>query len=71
MIIAIALVAGLGWFGGLIFSQLFYYTYSDFLIIFYLLGSCIITALTIYGFYALMQTWGLRRVLHRLGRMTG
>ncbi len=33
------------------------------------LVACVITALTIYGFYVLLQTWSLERVVRRIGRL--
>lgn len=35
---------------------------------FMLLVACIITAFTIYGFYALLQTWSLERVVQRINK---
>lgn len=32
----------------------------------YVLFACVVTAVTIYGFYAIVQTWSLRRVQYRI-----
>lgn len=64
-IIVVALVLGLGVGLGAVFSPLVFGN-SALVVALYLLISCLITALTIYGFYSLVQTWGLRRVLRRI-----
>jgi hypothetical protein len=65
VIIVIALVLGLGIGLGTVFSPLMFGS-SAFAVALYLLISCLITAVTIYGFYSLVQTWSLRRVWNRI-----
>lgn len=65
IIIVIALVLGLGIGLGAVFTP-FMFNSSAFAVAIYLLVSCLITAVTIYGFYSLVQTWSLRRVWNRI-----
>jgi hypothetical protein len=65
IIIVIALVLGLGIGLGTLFSPLMFGS-SALVVALYLLISCLITAVTIYGFYSLVQTWSLRRVWNRI-----
>ena len=65
IIIVIALVLGLGIGLGTVFSPLMIGS-SALAVGLYLLISCVITAVTIYGFYSLVQTWSLRRVWNRI-----
>jgi hypothetical protein len=65
-IIVVALVLGLGFGLGTVFTPLMFDNSSSFAIALYLLIACLITALTIYGFYSLVQTWSLRRVWNRI-----
>jgi hypothetical protein len=65
----LALVFGLGSLSsGLLFLP-YADSSSDWLLSIYLLFCCIITALTIYGFYALLQSFSLRRVVRRIRPM--
>lgn len=65
VIIVIALVVGLGIGLGAVFSPLLFGS-SLFVFALYLMVACLVTALTIYGFYMLVQTWSLRRVWNRI-----
>lgn len=65
VIIVIALVVGLGIGLGAVFSPLLFGS-SLFVFALYLMAACLVTALTIYGFYMLVQTWSLRRVWNRI-----
>lgn len=65
VIIVIALVVGLGIGLGAVFSPLLFGS-SLLAFALYLMVACLVTALTIYGFYMLVQTWSLRRVWNRI-----
>lgn len=65
-VIALALIFGLGFLSsGLVFYP-YYDNRSAWPISLYLLLCCIITSLTIYGFYAILQSVCLRRVSRRI-----
>ncbi len=69
-IIVVALVWVLGTLGSLaILAPFFYYTDTIFPLFAYLLFCCIVSAITVYGFYYLLRSWSLRRVQHRLNRV--
>ncbi len=62
-VIAASLIFGLG-----LFAPVFFISPSPVFGLVYLLLSVLVTGLTIYGFYALVQSWGLRRVIWRISR---
>ncbi|MBZ0301898.1 MAG: hypothetical protein K8J31_19270 [Anaerolineae bacterium] len=68
IVIVIALVLGLGMGLGVLLAPLLVGEDSFLASTIYLLLACGITTLTIYGFYALLQTWSLRRVVRRIDK---
>lgn len=69
IIVAAVLFFSLGFGLGALLAPLIFYESSPFPLMLYILLSCIITAVTIWGFYALLQAWGLRRVLYRIDKV--
>ena len=65
-LVGLALVFGLGVGFSIALAPLFFTDTSFVTGFLYILVSCIITCVTIYGFYAILQTWSLRRVRYRL-----
>lgn len=64
--VALALMLGLGVGLGVFFAPLTLGAGSLLATSLYLLGTTILSGLTIYGFFALLQQWSLRTVLRRL-----
>ena len=68
-LIVAALVFGLGFvMGGFVSSFYIYYGDNFWLYYLYLFLCCLVTAVTVYGFYNLLQSWSLRRLYHRIGQ---
>ena len=66
LLVGLALVFGLGVGFSIALSPLLFTDTSFVTGFLYMLVSCVITCVTIYGFYAILQTWSLRRVRYRL-----
>ena len=66
LLIVLALLFGLGFGFGLVLAPFFFMDTSLVPGLLVVLLACAITCATIYGFYAIIQTWSLRRVRYRI-----
>lgn len=68
IIVIIALIFGVGLGLGGVLVPFMFGTESALPALLFLLGAGVITSMTIYGFYSILQTWSLRRVSVRIAK---